>query len=138
MVRAAEVGSRVSRVKEQELITDRLLLFCSFLSALVLAIVYDLILTKLSLGLVSPYEKADLRKRFFAATVDALVVATAVAGYQATKSLGYALSWSLICHYAMRCRGAVSASLFAVWWSSMWRPVFLAHGVRRWPEMFCW
>ncbi|MBI4474733.1 MAG: RDD family protein [Acidobacteria bacterium] len=73
------------------MITDRLLLFCSFLSAFVLAVVYDPILTKVSLGLVSPYEKAELRKRFFAATVDALVVATAVAGYQATKSLGYAL-----------------------------------------------
>jgi uncharacterized RDD family membrane protein YckC len=72
-------------------LTDRLLFFCSFLSAFVLAIVYNPILTKLSLGLVSPYEKADLRKRFFAATVDTLVLAIAAAGYQATKSFGYLL-----------------------------------------------
>jgi uncharacterized RDD family membrane protein YckC len=71
--------------------TDRVLITFIAVSAIAIASVYRPILTKLSLGVVSPYEKADLRKRFFAATVDALVVATAAAGYQASKSLSSAL-----------------------------------------------
>jgi hypothetical protein len=61
------------------------------LSALALAAVYRPILTRLSLGLVSPYEKANLIRRFCAATIDALVVGTATAGYRASQSMAYVL-----------------------------------------------
>jgi hypothetical protein len=59
-------------------------------SALTLAAVYRPILTRLSLGL-SPYEKANLIRRFCAATIDALVVGTAAAGYGASQSMAYVL-----------------------------------------------
>jgi uncharacterized RDD family membrane protein YckC len=44
------------------------------LPAIVFALVYFPIVTQLSRGLVSPYAKADVRRRLFAATIDGLIV----------------------------------------------------------------
>ena len=46
------------------------------LPAVVFAVVYFPIVTQLSRGLLSPYVKADVRKRLFAATIDGLMVVT--------------------------------------------------------------
>jgi uncharacterized RDD family membrane protein YckC len=46
------------------------------LPAVVFALAYFPIVTNLSRGLLSPYVKADVRKRLFAATVDGLMVVT--------------------------------------------------------------
>jgi uncharacterized RDD family membrane protein YckC len=51
------------------------------LPALVFALAYSPIVTRYSRGLVSPYAKADVRKRLSAAFVDALVVMTLSLGY---------------------------------------------------------
>ena len=61
----------------------------SVFSAITFALTYNPILRKLSLGLVSPYLKADLTKRIFAATADVLVVAVMLFYYRAFESLGY-------------------------------------------------
>ena len=47
------------------------------LPAVVFALVYFPIVTQLSRGLLSPYVKADVRKRLFAATIDGFMVVTA-------------------------------------------------------------
>jgi uncharacterized RDD family membrane protein YckC len=44
------------------------------LPAIVFALVYSPIVTRLSRGLLSPYAKADVRRRLFAATIDGLMV----------------------------------------------------------------
>src|SRR5215471_6883470 len=62
--------------------------FC-VLSAITFALAYGPILRKLSLGLVSPYPKADLTKRMFAATADVLLVAVTLFYYRAFESFGY-------------------------------------------------
>lgn len=51
------------------------------LPAVAFALAYSSIVTRFSRGLVSPYTKADVRKRFSAAFVDALVVTTLSLGY---------------------------------------------------------
>jgi RDD family len=44
------------------------------LPAIVFALVYSPIVTKLARGLLSPYAKADVRRRLFAASIDGLIV----------------------------------------------------------------
>jgi uncharacterized RDD family membrane protein YckC len=56
------------------------------LPAVTFALAYSTIVTYLSRGLVSPYTKADVRKRFVAALVDGLVVMTLSLGYWAANS----------------------------------------------------
>lgn len=51
------------------------------LPAVVFALAYSPIVTRYSRGLVSPYAKADVRKRLSAAFVDALLVMTLSLGY---------------------------------------------------------
>ena len=51
------------------------------LPAVLFALVYFPIVTQLSRGLLSPYVKADVRKRLFAATIDGLMVVTACVFY---------------------------------------------------------
>jgi uncharacterized RDD family membrane protein YckC len=51
------------------------------LPAVAFALAYSSIVTHYSRGLVSPYAKADVRKRLSAAFVDALAVTTVSAGY---------------------------------------------------------
>lgn len=59
------------------------------LPAVTFALAYSPIVTHLSKGLVSPYTKADVRKRFSAALVDGLVVMTLSLGYWTANSLWY-------------------------------------------------
>ena len=61
------------------------LLAILLLPALTLALAYSPIVTHLSRGLMSPYTKADVRKRFSAALVDGLVVITLSLGYWTTR-----------------------------------------------------
>jgi uncharacterized RDD family membrane protein YckC len=63
---------------------ERVALIASGASALIFALAYFPIITRLSRGLASTYLKADVGKRFAAAAVDALLAATAVAGYSTT------------------------------------------------------
>src|SRR6185436_1781651 len=56
----------------------RLLLTFSFLSGITLALAYQPILARLSLGLASYYAKPDVRKRLLAAVFDGLLVAAAL------------------------------------------------------------
>jgi hypothetical protein len=64
----------------------------TLLSLITLALAYRPLLAMLSLGLVSPYAKADVKKRLFAAVVDAMLVATALAAYRGSESLVYVLA----------------------------------------------
>jgi uncharacterized RDD family membrane protein YckC len=59
------------------------------LPAITFALVYSPIVTNLSRGLVSPYVKADLRKRFRAASIDGLMVVTLCLFCGTTGSLPY-------------------------------------------------
>ena len=58
-----------------------ILLGIVLLPAVTFALAYSPIVTHLSKGLISPYTKADVRKRFSAALVDGLVVITLWLGY---------------------------------------------------------
>src|SRR3954468_19611927 len=51
-----------------------------------MALVYRPMLEKLSVGLISPYAKADVRKRALAAMADGLVVAVALFYYRSWGS----------------------------------------------------
>ena len=69
------------------------------LPALVFALAYSPIVTRYSRGLVSPYTKADLRKRLSAAFVDAMVVVTLSLGYWTGGSplyLGFGAGYLLL------------------------------------------
>ena len=59
------------------------------LPAITFALAYSPIVTHLTKGLISPYTKADVRKRFSAALVDGLVVMTLSLGYWTANSLWY-------------------------------------------------
>jgi uncharacterized RDD family membrane protein YckC len=59
------------------------------LPAIAFALAYSPIVTNLSRGLVSPYMKADVRKRFNAASVDGLIVVTLCLFGWMTGSLPY-------------------------------------------------
>ena len=69
--------------------SDSGLLTFSLFSAMALAVAYPRILARLSLGLATPYEKADVTKRFIAAVVDMMVVATALVPYRISESPVY-------------------------------------------------
>jgi uncharacterized RDD family membrane protein YckC len=70
-------------------LTAGILLGYVFIPALTLALAYFPIVTYLSRGLVSPYAKADVRKRFFAALLDGSLVTTTVVAYQISGSLWF-------------------------------------------------
>jgi uncharacterized RDD family membrane protein YckC len=57
------------------------------LPAVIFALVYFPAVTQLSRGLLSPYAKADVRKRLFAATIDAILVTTGCVLYWNSKSV---------------------------------------------------
>ena len=60
-------------------------------SAITMAMAYRPILNKLSLALASPYPKADMTRRFFAAVIDIIAVATLMIPYRISGSLPYVL-----------------------------------------------
>jgi uncharacterized RDD family membrane protein YckC len=70
-------------------LTAAVLLGYVFIPALTLALAYFPIMTYLARGLVSPYAKADVRKRFFAALIDGALVTTAAVFYQRSGSLWF-------------------------------------------------
>jgi hypothetical protein len=59
------------------------------LPAVVFAVAYFPILTRLSRGLVSPYAKADARTRLVAATIDGLLVVTTMVLYWKSHFVWY-------------------------------------------------
>jgi len=63
---------------------QRAVAIASVVSALVFALAYFPIISRLSRGLASSYLKADTGKRFGAAAVDTLLALTGVAGYSTT------------------------------------------------------
>jgi len=56
------------------------------LPAVTFAVAYSTIVTRLSRGLISPYSKADVRKRFLACLGDGLLVITLCLGYWIVES----------------------------------------------------
>jgi hypothetical protein len=72
--------------------SEKVFLAFVLLSAITLALAYRPMLAKLSVGLVSPYAKAGVRKRLSAAVVDGMLVATVLVPYRGSKSLAYALA----------------------------------------------
>jgi RDD family len=69
--------------------SHRVLLIFSLFSAITLTLAYRPILTKLSIALASPYPKADMRKRFFAAMVDGTLVGMALIFYRNSQLPAY-------------------------------------------------
>jgi uncharacterized RDD family membrane protein YckC len=59
------------------------------LPGVVFALLYFPVMTHLARGLVSPYGKADIAKRFFAATTDGLIVAVSCRLYWNTGATSY-------------------------------------------------
>src|SRR4029453_17304957 len=59
------------------------------LPAIVFALVYFPLVTQLSRGLVSPYAKADVRRRLYAATIDGLIVVMSCLLYWTSDSVLY-------------------------------------------------
>ena len=70
---------------------SRVLIIFSLVSGATLALAYRPIFNRLSLGLISPYPRADLTRRFVAATIDITLVAAALVSYQITHNLMYAI-----------------------------------------------
>lgn len=61
-------------------------------SAITLAMAYRPILNKLSMALASPYPKADMTRRFSAASIDMIAVSTLWVRYRTSGSLLYLLA----------------------------------------------
>jgi uncharacterized RDD family membrane protein YckC len=72
------------------------LLVILLLSAVTFALAYSPIVTRLSRGLISPYSKADVRKRFGASLVDGLLVFTLCLGATSPLYLGVAAGYLLL------------------------------------------
>jgi uncharacterized RDD family membrane protein YckC len=72
--------------------SNRILLIFSVVSALTLALTYHRILYRLSVALVSPYAKADSKRRFLAAMADVVIVAIVLFYYRAFGSPMYLLT----------------------------------------------
>jgi hypothetical protein len=68
---------------------DNVLVSFSLISAVTLGLAYHPILNKLSVGLISPYPKADMTKRALAAMADGLFVAIALFYYRSWGSPVY-------------------------------------------------
>src|SRR5262245_55549305 len=81
-------------------------------SAVLFAPVYFLAVTKLSRGLVSPYPKADVRRRLFAATVDILVLLTSLLLYQSSQSVLFVLAGGVYLLLKDAVRGQSLGKLF--------------------------
>jgi uncharacterized RDD family membrane protein YckC len=102
--------------------------------AIVFGVVYGPILTSLTHALVSPYPRADVRKRLFAAGIDGLVVVTGIAlGWRVSPvlcvvtSAGYLLFRDMISGQSL---GKLMAGL-VVMSLETGRPCGLAGSVRR-------
>jgi hypothetical protein len=75
----------------QHLMSPEALIGFVLAPALVFGVAYHPILTRLSLALVSPYAKADVKKRLTAATIDGLLVAVTIVLYRDSEMLFYPL-----------------------------------------------
>ena len=73
------------------------------LPAIAFALGYFPAVTYLTRGLVSPYAKADVRRRFSAAAIDLALVVTSVLFYPVTGSLGFVAAGAIY----LVCRDAV-------------------------------
>ena len=73
--------------------------------ALAFGVGYFPVVTYLAKGLVSPYVKADLRKRLSAAVIDAALVATAILLYGVSGSLGFLAAAALYLAFRDACAG---------------------------------
>ena len=104
------------------------------LPAVVFAVVYFPIVTQLSRGLLSPYVKADVRKRLSAATVDGLMVVTACFLYWNSDVIWYLAAGSAYLLFRDAIKGqSIGKLLFGLIVISLetGRPSSLAGSVRR-------
>ena len=91
-LRVVDCGRLVchANTNDSEPMSNGVLVSFSLLSAITLALAYHPILAKLSLGLVSPYAKADVTKRLLAAAVDGMLIASVL--YRSSESLFYVVA----------------------------------------------
>lgn len=104
------------------------------LPAVMFALVYFPIVTKLSRGLLSPYVKADVRKRLFAATIDGLMVVTTCFLYWNSGVVLYLAAGSAYLLFRDAVKGqSIGKFLFGLVVISLetGRPASLAGSVRR-------
>jgi uncharacterized RDD family membrane protein YckC len=110
-------------------------LFGSFiLPAIVFALVYSPIVTHLSRGLLSPYAKADVRRRLFAATLDGFVVVTSCLLYWTSEFALYLAAGAAYLLFRDAIRGqSIGKFIFGLVVISLetGRPSSLAGSVRR-------
>jgi len=110
-------------------------LFGTFiLPAIVFALVYFPIVTQLSRGLLSPYAKADVRRRLFAATIDGLAVVMSCLLYWTSDFVLYLAAGTAYLLFLGAIRGqSVGKFLLGVVVISLetGRPSSLAGSVRR-------
>ena len=110
-------------------------LFGTFiLPAIVFALVYFPIVTQLSRGLLSPYAKADVRRRLFAATIDGLMVVMSCLLYWTSDFVLYLAAGAAYLLFRDAIRGqSVGKFLLGVVVISLetGRPCSLAGSVRR-------
>ena len=104
------------------------------LPAVVFALVYFPVVTQLSRGLLSPYVKADVRKRLFAAAIDGLLVVTFCFLYWNSGVVFYLLAGSAYLLFRDGIRGQSIGKFFlglVVISLETGRPSSLAGSVRR-------
>jgi uncharacterized RDD family membrane protein YckC len=110
-------------------------LFGTFiLPAIVFALVYFPIVTNLSRGLLSPYAKADVRRRLFAATLDGFVVVTSCLLYWTSEFALYLAAGAAYLLFRDAIRGqSIGKFIFGLVVISLetGRPSSLAGSVRR-------
>jgi len=110
-------------------------LFGTFiLPAIVFALVYFPIVTHLSRGLLSPYAKADVRRRLYAATIDGLVVVTSCLLYWTSEFVLYLAAGAAYLLFRDAIRGqSVGKFLLGLVVINLQngRPTSLARSVRR-------
>jgi uncharacterized RDD family membrane protein YckC len=80
--------------------------------AVAFAVAYHPILNSLSLALVSPYPKADLGKRFVAASVDVIIVTSLLVVYQQQRSESLLLVFVAGVYIVLRDAGGRSVGKF--------------------------
>ena len=78
------------------------------------ALMYPMLLAKLSLSLASPYAKAESRRRLYAATIDGLLVASIFGLYWSSASIAFLAIGAAASCCAMRSAGAVSGNSCSV------------------------
>jgi hypothetical protein len=96
--------------------SDSLLFSFVLLPGITIGFVYHPILSRLSVALVSPYAKADVVKRIFAATIDGMLIMATVVLYRNSGSLLFVFLGAAYLLFRDAVGGVASESSAAVSW----------------------